>query len=255
MKFSIVFPLRGRPIAMLARTLAAIRWQNPDHEVEVIVVSNGNTQIYDERLRAFADANDVKVIQIDTGVWNKSKTSNVGLRAASPESQYLATMDIDILLAPTFFDAISAVPNLGKRFVLCQVGELPDDIEYPETLTPAAYDRLSIQAKWPAPTHGIGGIQFAPRKFWFDVHGYDEDMIYWGSMDSDMADRAVRYGLTKTWINRDTTMLHQPHIKKGRILPTDEMKAAATKAHADNRRMRHARKNILVRNKYGWGEG
>ena len=57
------------------------------------------------------------------------------------------------------------------------------------TLLPRNHDALrEAFARWHAvtrlrPSTGTGGIQAVQRAFFFDIRGYDEDLLWWGRMD------------------------------------------------------------------------
>jgi len=101
--------------------------------------------------------------------------------------------------------------------------------------------------------YGTGGIQVLPRSFLFDVRGYDEDMLYWGALDTDMVRRAERAGLRVTWISNETCMLHQWHPRKHRVLDTPDRVHAARGAWLRNHEIMLERAEDIVRNRAAWG--
>jgi len=117
------------------------------------------------------------------------------------------------------------------------------------------FEMLKLQAKmrhkW-----GTGAMQAAHREFFFEVRGYDEDLLWWGAMDGDMVGRARASGLQVVWIENQTSMLHQWHPRKYRVL-SDECQKNQAKAHwRRNHQLARSRRRagIIVRNSKSWGE-
>jgi hypothetical protein len=97
-------------------------------------------------------------------------------------------------------------------------------------------------------------MQAAPRTFFFQVQGYDEDFLWWGAMDTDIVRRAEAYGLRIAWIEEQTSLLHRWHARKNRILKDRKLAAEAERQWRINHEMLRKRSGSIVRNPRGWGE-
>ncbi|MDB4963628.1 MAG: hypothetical protein JWP01_3627 [Myxococcales bacterium] len=102
-------------------------------------------------------------------------------------------------------------------------------------------------------TYGTGGIQALRRSFLFDVRGYDEDMLWWGAVDTDLVRRAEARGLRTSWITNRTTMLHQWNPTKHRVLDELKIKDEARSSWLRNHELMIERAKEVVRNNDAWG--
>ena len=157
-----------------------------------------------------------ELIRIDKRmVWNKSHALNIGIKK-SDSLNYIATIDCDIILSKDFLDNVqSIVLRNDKSFILTRyvrrIGKFflsDDSTEFEDLLNDSrpwitGVGRLDHQAN--------GGIQIFPSWWIRRVNGYDENLIYWGGMDNDIYERAVRSGLQIVDIN--SPILHQEHDK------------------------------------------
>src|SRR5678816_4549770 len=92
--------------------------------------------------------------------------------------------------------------------VMCQISDLPESAKVPR-------DKEELLRKFPKLQRGAelrgrkgtGAMQIAPRPFFFQIHGYDEDFLWWGAMDTDIVLRATTCGLRITWVEEQTSML------------------------------------------------
>ena len=254
---AVVIPVRDRAGRRLRNALWSLDWQSAGRPVQILVVSHGSRPETDRELATLcAEAGATLIAVGDPGQpWNKPFALNHGIRAVAPEVDFVMTMDADMILAPNFLSVV--LGRLGRRppaLVLCQSLDLPQSARLPHD--PAAllgaFDRLRASA---TPRHrgGTGGIQAAGREFFFDVRGYDEDLLWWGAMDGDMVNRARLAGLQVVWIEGQTTMLHQWHPRKYAVLTRSGEIAQARQAWRRNHELVKSRSTILQRNTAGWG--
>lgn len=253
---SIVIPVRDRAGDRLRNSLASLGWQSVGRPWQVTVVSHGSRPEIDrdlERLCAEAGAELLRVSSPDQP-WCKPHALNVGLRATDPAMAFVMTMDADMILAPDFLATVLAILREDpRRLALCRSSDLPQNAAVPATgISAEAFPALARRARLRG-KHGSGGIQAARRDFFFDVRGYDEDMIWWGAEDNDLLQRAVASGLTPTWICEQTKMLHQWHPKTHRALTDPKLRREAQRAWTRNHELMKQKANQPRRNPNGWG--
>jgi hypothetical protein len=165
------------------------------------------------------------------------------------------TMDADMVLAPNFFEVV--VERLRKEppaLILCRISDLPAHVLLPrdgEKLM-CAFDTLRAVTQL-RPRYASGGIQAARRAFFFDIRGYDEDLLWWGAMDGDLVNRARLMGLEITWIEDRTAMLHQWHPRKYAVLSGHREIEQAKRAWRYNHQLVQSRSKLAQRNAHGWG--
>ena len=143
------------------------------------------------------------------------------------------TMDADMILADTMLEtALAELRAEPRTIVLCQSCDLPEDCALPADprAIRAGFEALRARGTLRA-QYGTGGIQVLPRSFLFDVRGYDEDMVWWGALDTDMVRRAQRAGLRVAWVTYRTAMLHQWHPRKHSALDHPDRVQAARPRH------------------------
>ena len=83
------------------------------------------------------------------------------------------------------------------------------------------YEQLADAGQWldwKGQRESMGPISFSPgccqaavSEWWFDVRGVDEDFLWWGSEDEDLAQRASLSGLRWSWMPQKYKMVHQYH--------------------------------------------
>jgi cellulose synthase/poly-beta-1,6-N-acetylglucosamine synthase-like glycosyltransferase len=254
---SIVIPIRDRGGADVRNSLASLVWQNAGRPAEIVLVSHGSKPAYEAELAHLAREVGATLINVgsSTDPWSKPLALNTGIRATDPTTPFVMTMDGDMILADNMFDAILAeLRSNARTLVLCQSSDLPQGCDVPtdSVALRAAFASLRTRATT-RPMYGTGGIQVLPRSFLFDVRGYDEDMLYWGALDTDMVRRAERGGLRVTWISDSTCMLHQWHPRKHRVLDSRDRVDAARGAWLRNHEIMLERANDIVRNREAWG--
>lgn len=252
---SVVIPVRNRAGARVRNALTSLLWQSAGAPAEICVVSQGSSADFDRELEALCEAAGAHFYRIGatSDAWCKPLALNTGIRATS-EARYLMTMDVDMILAPNLLEvALRALTAKPSSLVLCRSSDLPNTANVPSDpdALEAAFESLRRRTHLRG-RHGTGGIQLAPREFFFDVRGYDEQLIWWGAMDGDMVRRAQAKGLEVAWIDGATCMLHQWHPKRFAALGDARKRAEASAAWTRNHALVRTRESI-VRNPDHWG--
>jgi cellulose synthase/poly-beta-1,6-N-acetylglucosamine synthase-like glycosyltransferase len=254
---SIVLPIRDRAGVDVRNALASLAWQTAGRPYEVIIVSHGSTPTVEAELRTLARAASATLIAVGSPdePWCKPLALNTGILATDPAIAFVMMMDADMILADTMLATVlDELRADADKIVLCQSSDLPEACVLPDE--PAAirarFAELEQLAKLRG-TYGTGGIQAVRRSFLVDVRGYDEDMLWWGALDTDLVRRAEASGLTPSWITQRTAMLHQWHPRKHRVLETAARKDEAQSAWLRNHELMIQRTKDVVRNPDGWG--
>jgi hypothetical protein len=254
---SIVIPIRNRAGQDVRNALASLAWQQGGAPWEVILVSHGSEPHIDAQLRELAIEAGATLIALGTpnDPWSKSLALNTGIRATDPAIAFVMAMDGDMILGDNMLaavlDELRADPN---KIVLCQSSDLPEGFALPSE--PEALRAQFAELRGHATLRGrfgTGGVQAMPRSFLMDARGYDEDMLWWGALDTDLVRRAETAGLRTTWITDRTAMLHQWHPRKHSILGEPTRAAAARGSWQRNHELMIERAGSVTRNEAGWG--
>ncbi len=255
---AVVIPVRNRAGKRLENTIASLKWQSKGPPAQIIVVSYGSEpEINNELSKTFSRNGNILLTEgTPKDPWNKSLALNIGIRATNLGIPFVMTMDADMILAPNFLEIVIERLNKAKSaLILCRSSDLPQDIPLTETDRTLLNEFLKLKRRSTLrPQWGPGGIQAASRHFFFEIQGYDEDLLWWGAMDKDLVQRAKTAGLTIDWIEEHTTMLHQWHPRKHNILQDTRCIAEAKKAWKVNHQLVEKRSTTLKRNLVGWGE-
>lgn len=254
---AVVIPVRNRAGQRLRNTLAGLRWQRAGVPAQILVVSHGSRPEIDRELQTICDEASATLLPIGapSQPWNKPLALNAGIRATAPDLPFVMTMDADMILAPNFLEVVlRRLQQLPPALALCRISDLPQDAHLPTD--PAelqrAFERLRLRTRLRRQT-GSGGIQAAARSFFFEIRGYDEDLLWWGAMDGDLLIRARAMKLEHAWLDGETAMLHQWHPRKHAVL-TDPREIAQARRHWQvNHDLIRRRARQPVRNVEGWG--
>lgn len=173
---------------------------------------------------------EVIPIYYERGLWNISRAVNIGIRAS--QGRIVAKCDADLVLPDGFIDDVLGA---GDRFCVAPVKRLAKGVPVEAAMDYPVWGDLSARY-WQC-----GGWQSAPREFWFDLHGYDEDMILYGAEDTDMWNRAEVARLDREIVTPVVHLWHKTQALKWAFF------------HTGNAKMREARINEAVRNRKEWG--
>jgi glycosyltransferase involved in cell wall biosynthesis len=173
---------------------------------------------------------EVIPIYYERGLWNISRAVNIGIKVS--RGRVIAKCDADLILLDGFIDDVLGA---GDRFCVAPVKRLGKDVPVGAAVDYPVWGDLSARY-WPC-----GGWQSAPREFWFDLHGYEEDMILYGAEDTDMWNRAEVAGLDREIVTPAIHLWHKTKARKWAFF------------HAGNAKIREYRIKKAVRNRTGWG--
>lgn len=254
---AVVIPVRNRAGQRLRNTLAGLTWQSAGVPAQILIVSHGSRAEIDRELQTICDEGDATLIPIGapSQPWNKPLALNAGIRATAPDLPFVMTMDADMILAPNFLDVLlRRLQQPPPALALCRISDLPQDAHLPTD--PAelqrAFEPLRRRTRLRHQT-GSGGIQAAARSFFFEIRGYDEDLLWWGAMDGDMLIRARAMKLEHAWLEEQTAMLHQWHPRKHAVLSNPREVAQARRHWQINHDLIRRRARQPVRNAERWG--
>lgn len=173
--------------------------------------------------------------------FDKPWALNVGIKAAG--TTYIATTDMDFMFSRNFIQKVMNRLHKGNSFVMAVAHRLSFNADLSSPFE--NWDKLCmLSTPWPGLTGGEGTIQAAHRKWWYKVHGYDEQFKDGlGGMDTDLWLRAQKDGLEIRKIPFSKAQaLHQYH-------PRSRMKEkGCSKIQWNKKKLR------VVKNPRGWGE-
>lgn len=257
LSIAVVIPVRNRKGKSIRNTLKSLNWQSAGKPLQTLVVSYGSKPKINSELKQLCMKFNARLICVGDPAqpWSKPIALNIGIRESLPAAQFLMTVDADIILAPDLFSVIiDKFKKTLHTFILCRSSDLPSEtsLSANSELSKNDYYELKSITKL-RPKYGTGGIQAAQRSFFFDVRGYDEDLLWWGGMDTDMMQRALCSGLKVEWIEELTSILHQWHPRKHSILNNAEEVEQAKKSWVSNHEIIQSRVKNPIRNPDGWG--
>jgi len=253
----VIIPVRNRAGSRLRNSLHSLHWQTSGPPAQVIVVSLGSRAEINRELATLCSEYGAELLEVGEAAqpWNKPFALNCGIRATKPDIPAIMTMDADMILAPNFLSVVLAtLEQHAPALVLCRSSDLPATATLPRNTAhlQVAFEQLRAVSRLRGPS-GTGGIQAAPRSFFFDIRGYDEDLQWWGAMDGDLVNRARLMQLSVVWIEQQTAMLHQWHARKEAGLTQRHEIERARQAWRQNHQLVQSRANIAQRNLAGWG--
>jgi hypothetical protein len=138
------------------------------------------------KCQAFLDAHNIDILKVrDKKLYNHSEVRNYKVKHST--SDWILCIDADVMLTTDFLSTL----------------ELTDENVY--------YINKSLKSD-----RGLFGTSLFSRKLYDEVGGFDEEIKYWGSEDSQFYERADKLGYKPADI-RSYTMYHQPHDDKLRV--------------------------------------
>jgi len=213
-QISVVIGTRNRD-DNLKYCLASLNKQNyPKNLYEVIVVDYGGLTETGALVSKFKNDNFIYVRVNESGLFNESRSKNIGIRKSRGEIVICTNADIifsKIVLSNTIKEFTDrrkdGLFTLRRR-------ELPENFTIENMfnkLISKTYEPSSNQIGI-GPESAIGDFQAATRKSWLAVKGYDERMIGWGAMDLDLSLRMKEIGNAMIWLDhRHIKIYHQFH--------------------------------------------
>ena len=257
LSLAIIISVRDRAGQRFQNMLRSLNWQSAGKAKQILVVSHGSKHEINRELSGICSEESARLITIGEPKepWNKPLALNIGIRATLPEVSFIMTMDIDMILSPNFFEVVlNRLKSEPPALVLCRSYDLPQYISLPNKSEKLldTFDNLKTKSRLRNQS-GTGGIQAALRSFFFDVNGYDEDLLWWGAMDGDIVQRALLSGLAIEWIEDRAAMLHQWHPRKQALLKNRKDIEQAKRAWISNHKLMWERSKTIQRNPNGWG--
>lgn len=254
---AVILPVRDRAGQRLRNALHSLHWQTIGSPNQILVVSHGSQPQINDELAKICQAENATLLTIGNAnqPWNKPLALNSGIRATLPNVPFLMTMDIDMILAPNFVEVVlEGLAREPASLVLCQSADLPEHVTLPVDSKQflASFQQLHRASQLRSRT-GTGGIQAARRSFFFDIRGYDEDLVWWGAMDGDIVSRGRLLDLRVLWVDNKTAMLHQWHPRKHAALSESHHIEQARQAWQRNHELVRTRAQTAQRNPQGWG--
>lgn len=200
-------------------------------KLSLVVPIRGDRDIVPLLNSIHSNSVEVVVVRYEYTVWNISRAVNIGIRKCIGD--IIAKVDADMVLLPGFIDDVIGA---GDRFCVAPVKRQAVGQCIDEVLEMPIWGDLNAWY-WPC-----GGWQSAPREFWFDLHGYDEDMIFYGAEDTDMWNRAHEAGIPIEIVD---PIMHRWHESKAHDWAF---------FHVGNAKLREHRRRDAMRNRRGWGK-
>lgn len=154
-----------------------------------------------------------EVIRVNlSNVWNKSHALNIGIKKCT--SDFIATVDCDMIIGTEFLNKAKDYLN-EDCFVFTRMVKRIEPEVLDWNLSRDKLNKIStnwIEGQKENLHEAVGGIQLFSKKWINEVRGYDENLTYWGGIDNDIHERAIRTESVVTDLN--IIILHQEHINK-----------------------------------------
>ena len=256
---AVCLTLLNRAGPRLENCLRTLRRQSvPESCVDITLCDLGSTPDICDELSGLAQKYRVRLVRLNlpSPEWQRSWPMNIAIRHSAPDAAYVLATDIDMIYAPNFIEWVLRchLARPDKMFVKCQIHDLPDDTvmrrhdaveDYYKILSYGTLDR----------DPGIGACQSLPRKWIYDVHGYDERFRGWGREDNDMLRRVDVGRLSHVDISSRTSFVHQWHETHEQRMAREGVSSAYKEALQRNDAIfkDNIRARTLVCNPNGWG--
>lgn len=268
MKIVTITPHRNR-IPQLRNHLLSLGYQSrkPD---QVIVSCHGDSErtrndvswLIEKHIEDREIPNQIWAVGEPRDPWRKPLAINWAIRRTAEDVDLIVTLDVDCILHPEVLERVEvAFAEDQERYLMCPNLSLGRNVDLTGDWNYHDLRKKGHFLTWKGAREGMGPmsmswgcLQGARRSWWFEVHGLDEEMQFWGSEDHDLAKRAHATGLKWYWIGRPFSLLHQWHLpgQKGSGSDLDdEVKAWLKKNHRISKTKLRQRQH--VRNPNGWG--
>jgi len=234
--------LYNRELKRLKDILKSLNNQTISYKyIEVIISDIDSDVYYQKKHKTICNQFGAKYIYTKTGKpWNISRARNIGIRHA--KAAYIMTTDVDCIFSIDFIQ--TTLRNMDKKTIIhCRVWELPEN--YVGNLGDfTEMKKASILRD----RGGYGTCQVFPKKWAYEVGGFDEKYVTWGAEDKDFFIRAKNDGLKIMWIENETAYFHQWHPQINRFENKSQLKN-----NRDRCDLTVAGELPIKRNLYGWG--
>ena len=200
-KIDFVIPVRNRGNKRIQRCIDSLK---SDITGKIIVVDYGSiTPI---------DVKDCEIIrEYTSNIWNKSHAINIGIKKCS--NKFIGTIDCDTIIGKDFLDRCKRYLRYDSFIFTRMVKRInPEILDW--GLSKERVIKLSTDwftGKQTNLHQAVGGVQIFPKWWIHKIHGYDENLIYWGGIDNDIHERAFRTGLAIVDLNE--IIFHQEHSR------------------------------------------
>lgn len=196
---SFIIPTRDRDKKRIRNCVNSLK---SDITNEIIIVDYGSN-------KPLSKIPGTTIIRYDKNEYfNKSHALNLGIKKS--KGKYIACIDCDIILSPNFIERT-------KNFLYGDVLIISRNLR-----RVGVKDIVDFDTSWKLgkpwigngmwPIHAVGGIQIFSRRWINKVHGYNENLVMMGGMDSRIKYQAVMDGIPIIDIN--LPMIHQEHTLK-----------------------------------------
>lgn len=193
---SFILPVRDRDKKRIKNCVRSLK---SDITEEIIIVDYGS-------IKPLTKISGTTIIRYDKNKYfNKSHALNLGIKKS--KGKYIACIDCDIILSPNFIDKLHKYLNGDVLVISRNLRRVhPKDIS--DFGTSWKMGRPWVKnGMWPI--HAVGGIQIFSRRWINKVHGYNENLVLIGGMDSRLRDQAIMDEIPIIDINLQ--MIHQEH--------------------------------------------
>lgn len=187
-----------------------------DPRFEILIV-DGGSQNYEELKEYFSTEQfkiPVNITQFVIGeAFERARLNNVGIRRA--KTPYIATTDVDIYFHQDF---VAEVLETARKDIFINSKTLYWKTPFAKKVynnEVDVTDKTVLQWGRLKKSTTAGGFQCTHINTWKKIRGFDEDMVGWGSEDTDLVGRASRQAKVK-WLGikkEHVSVFHQPHGK------------------------------------------
>lgn len=235
--------------------LASLRDQRGKFDLEPIISDMSDSKEVNDKIAKICKKYRAKHIVTHANlIWSKPLCLNIGIKNSNPLSEYIATLDADIVFSNNVFaKCVRSIKNhpknvacLSRTFMLNE-SKIEKDFSYKkfqEYITKGSFLNLS----------GNGGIQFFDKNWIFKVRGYDERFNLWGGIDNEIIKRVSMDGRKYEWISdneKDDILLI--HLSHPRFQIPGISKGFISKYKKENNVPIYKNDNSIIRNKKAWG--
>lgn len=204
---SFVVPYRDREVERIERCLRSLENQRTTLSYDIVFIDYGSEPFQREQAQQTCQKfSKVSYFYYNSykQLWSRAHAVNLGIRRAS--GKYIVVVDIDLIYAPHFIQALGCKLEEGC-FVQYQCYYLPANF--------LDYTRLQFDKKYSYPVSSIsesGGLIAVPRHALEQIGGFDQYFQVWGVEDMDLKKRLRKIGLVQKVLSiEEAPTFHQWH--------------------------------------------